>query len=124
MEHIIAKLEELSELKAAADLTRLDYEARRAEILKAVQADLDELEAEYAPLLETASDRIAALEGEIRQDVLVHGASVKGGRLQAVYVRGHVSWDTKALDVFTLSHPEIARFRSEGSPSVRLNWIK
>ena len=124
MQQIIAKLEELSELKAAADLTRLDYEARRAEILKAVQADLDELEAEYAPLLETASDRIATLEGEVRQDVLAHGASVKGGRLRAVYVRGHVAWDTKALDGYTLSHPEVASFRTEGSPSVRLNWVK
>ena len=124
MQQIIAKLDELSELKAAADLTRIDYEARRAEILKAVQADLDELEAEYAPLLDTASDRIATLEGEIRQDVLAHGASVKGGRLQAVYVRGRVSWDTKALDVYTLSHPEVVSFRQEGAPSVSLRVVR
>ena len=124
MQHIIAKLDEISELKAAADLTRLEYEAHRAEILKAVQAELDALEAEFDPLLEAASNRIVALEDEIRDAVLAHGASVKGGRLRAVYVRGHVAWDTRALDVYTLSHPEVATFRKEGPPGVRLNWMK
>lgn len=33
-QHIATKLDELAEIKAAADVTRLDYEAKRAEILK------------------------------------------------------------------------------------------
>jgi len=43
-QHIATKLDELAEIKAAADVTRLDYEAKRAEILKAVQAELDALD--------------------------------------------------------------------------------
>jgi len=124
MEHIVAKLDELAELKAAADLTRLDYEAQRTEILKAVQAELDALAAEYEPLMEIASSRITALEVEIKNAVLAHGASVRGGRLHAVFARGRVSWDTKALDVYSLSHPEVSGFRTQGSPTVSLRAVK
>jgi hypothetical protein len=38
-EHVSAKLERLSSLRGAADLARLDYESKRAEILKQVQAE-------------------------------------------------------------------------------------
>lgn len=58
MQDIIAKLNELSDIQAVTDATRLDYEARRAEILKAVQAELDALEAEYQPLFDASNERI------------------------------------------------------------------
>ena len=61
MQPIIAKLDELSEIKAAAEVTRLDYEAKRAEIMKAVLAQLDDLAAEYEPLIESAEERATAL---------------------------------------------------------------
>ena len=73
MDHITARLEELSEMQAAVEVTRLDLEAKRAEILKSVQAELDALEEEYAPLLATAEARIEALKEEIKSDVLDHG---------------------------------------------------
>ena len=43
-EHVAAKLERLSNLRGAADVARLNYEAKRAEILKQVQAELDALD--------------------------------------------------------------------------------
>ncbi len=66
MRPIIAKLDQLSEIKAAAEVTRLDYEAKRAEIMKAVQAQLDDLAAEFEPLINSAEERAAELEVEIR----------------------------------------------------------
>ncbi len=66
MHPIIAKLDQLSETKAAAEVTRLDYEAKRAEIMKAVQAQLDDLAAEFEPLINSAEERAADLEAEIR----------------------------------------------------------
>ena len=122
--HIIAKMDELAEIKSAADVTRLDYEAKRAEILRAVQAELDALEVEYQPLMDTAAERTAALEEEVKRDVLALGASVKGNRLHAIFSRGRVSWDTKALDVYALSHPEVALFRAQGEPSISLRVAK
>jgi hypothetical protein len=124
MADIAAKLEELTELRAAAEITRLDYEAKRAEILQAVQAELEALDAEYTPLLQAAATRAAALEAEIKSDVLEAGASVKGGGLQAVYMRGRISWDTAALDDYAADHPEVQDFRRQGAPSVSLRTLK
>jgi hypothetical protein len=44
---ILAKLDELDSIRTAVDVTRVDYEAKRAEILKKVQAELDALDEEF-----------------------------------------------------------------------------
>lgn len=62
MDDIAAKLEELADLRATADATRIDYETQRTEILKTIQAELEALEAGYQPLLETSQPRADALE--------------------------------------------------------------
>jgi len=121
---IVAKLEELSEVRAAADVTRIDYEAKREEILKAVKTELDALAAEYEPLLASANERAAALEAEVRRDVVDHGASIKASRLHAVFSRGRITWDNKGLDNFAIAHPEVLRFRKEGEPGVSLRVVK
>src|SRR3990172_4956317 len=90
---IKAKIEELTQVKSAADVTRLDYEQKRAEILKAVQEELNALDAEYNPLLETANSRASTLETELRQEVLQFGATVKGSKLSFTFMHGRVSWD-------------------------------
>jgi hypothetical protein len=124
MDHITARLEELSEVQAAIEVTRQDMEAKRAEILKSVQAELEALEAEYMPLLAAAETRLEALKEEIKGDVLEHGASVRGGRFQAVFSRGRVTWDTHQLEAYAEEHPEVNDFRREGSPSVSLRLTK
>jgi hypothetical protein len=50
-EHIAEKLQRLSNLRGAADVARLDYEAKRADILRQIQAELDALDSEYKPIL-------------------------------------------------------------------------
>ncbi len=123
-ESIVAKLEQLSEMQSAADVLRLDYEAKRQEILLAVQAELEALDDELKPLMDTLGDNIESLTAEIRADVLAHGGTVRCERLQAVYMRGRVSWDTRALDRYAASHPEVQQYRREGEPSVSLRTVK
>lgn len=123
-EMILGKLDELAEVKAAETVTRLDYEAKRNEILKAVLAELQALDSEYDPLFESAQNRAAALEEEIRQLTLQHGASVKGRQFQAVYNRGRITWDNAALDQYAAHHPEILAHRREGEPSISLRGVK
>jgi hypothetical protein len=124
MEDLVAKLDELAELKSAADVTRLDYEAKRAEILRNVQNELDALAVEYEPRLEAVNERIAELENEIKGAVLQHGSTVRGSRIYAVFYRGRISWDTKGLDRYAESHPEVVEFRKQGEPSVTLRIAK
>ncbi len=123
-QRIITKLDELSEIESAVEVTRLDYEAKRAALLKSIQAELDALDAEYKPLIDSSTERIAALREEIKNDVLQHGASVKGSRLYAMYSRGRVSWDTPSLDQYAKTHPEIVAFRKQGDPSVSLRIVQ
>ncbi len=122
-EHVKEKLVRLTNLHSAADITRLDYEAKRAELFKQIQAELDALEAEYQPLLEAAQDNITALENEVRTEVLLHGQSVEGGVYRAVYTKGRISWDNKGIEHYANTHPEVLKFRKQGDPSVTLRVV-
>lgn len=122
-EHVAAKLERLTNLRGAADVARLDYEAKRAEILKKIQAELDALDAEYKPILESAEENIAALENEIKTDVLLYGESVSGGSYRASYTQGRVSWDNDGMAKYAASHPDVLQFRKQGNPIVTLRVI-
>lgn len=119
-EHVAEKLERLSTLRNAIGFTRLDYETRQKAIRKQIQAELDALEAEYQPVLDAAQENIAALENEIKTDVLLYGESVSGGMYRAVYTQGRVSWDNDGMASYALSHPDVLQFRKQGQPSVAL----
>lgn len=122
-EHVAAKLERLTNLHGAADVARLDYESKRAEILRKIQADLDALDAEYKPVLEAAAENIAALENEIKTDVLLYGESVSGGSYRASYTQGRVSWDNEGMVRYAASHPDVLQFRKQGNPIVSLRVV-
>ncbi len=114
-----------TDLQAAADLLRLDKEAKRKAIITPeIQAQLDELDAEYNPTIEAAQANAEALAKDIKAAVAALGVTVKAGAAQAVYAKGRVSWDTKALDGYAAAHPELLGFRKEGEPSVSLRWNK
>jgi hypothetical protein len=122
-EHIAEKLERLSNLRGAADVARLDYEAKRTEILKQIQTQLDALESEYNPILEAADENIATLENEIKTEVLLHGESVSGGTYRATYTQGRISWDNDGMAKYAASHPEVTQFRKQGQPIISLRIV-
>jgi len=122
-EQVAGKLKRLTNLRAAADVARMDYEAKRAEFLKSIQAELDALDSEYKPLLDSAEENIAALEAEIRTDVLLHGESVQAGAYRAVYTRGRISWDGKGIEQYATSHPEVLQYRRQGEATVALRAV-
>ena len=117
---VIKKLDRLADLRAAVDVTRMDYEKKRVEILKKVQAELDAVEAEYQPVLEAAEGNASALEAEIKNDVLLAGQSIHSGVFQAIYMKGRVSWDSDGINDYARLHPDVLKFRKEGQPSVSL----
>ena len=119
-DRVTEKLEHLSNLRNAAEFTRLDYETKRTQILKQIQAELDALDFEYHPVLERAEENIAALENEIKTDVLLHGESVSGGMYRATYTQGRVSWDNDGMTKYAEANPEVLQFRKQGQPIVTL----
>jgi hypothetical protein len=123
-DYVSGKLTRLTNLQAAADVTRLDYEAKRAEVMKQVQAELEALETEYRPLLESADENLATLAAEIKNDVLLHGDSVQGGGFRAVYMQGRTSWDNDGMTKYAAAHPDVLKFRKQGQPSVALRTME
>lgn len=113
--------EALAQYEAAlvAHQTALNAWPKQAEydaLLDVCEAMAKERQEYAAPFAATVTDR----ERELKALVLESGASVKGNVVQAVFTKGRVSWDTRALDGYAAGHPEVAQFRKQGEPSVSI----
>ena len=85
-----------------------------------IKEKLAEIEAEFAPKVEEKNKRNQALIDTIKGEILFTRQTLSGEYHQAVFTKGRVSWDTKALDGYAAAHPEVAQFRKEGAPSVSI----
>jgi hypothetical protein len=118
---ICQQLDQLAELRAQTDAIRLEKQALKDSILTPeLMAQLHDIDTEYADRETTAKEKEAELDMAIRKAVATYGDTVTGAHLQAVYVRGRVSWDTRALDGYAAGHPEIVQFRKFGDSSVSI----
>jgi DNA-binding TFAR19-related protein (PDSD5 family) len=117
-------LDQLAQYQSQRDALQLEKKQLIDSILTPeIRAKLQEIEDEFSEKAEVVTENIAELEEAIKNAVKVSGASFKGQYLQAVWSKPRVTWDTKSLDSFSTSHPEILRFRKEGSPSVSIRMI-
>ena len=120
-EELTNKLDKLANFLAQRDVFSLQKKELVDQVLTPeIRARLDEIEAEFAGKMEAVEANIADLEEEIRQEALRQGASVKGNFLRVVWHKGRVSWDTKSLDEYARSHPEVTAFRKQGEPYVSI----
>ena len=123
-EVIQSKLNLISEYQAQKDALNLEKQTIIDTILTPeIKAKIAEVETEFSGKGETADTNISTLTAEVKEMVVHAGESVKGEHFHAVYVKGRISWDTKGLDGFALTHPEILYMRKEGDPSVTLRRI-
>ena len=84
-----------------------------------IKEKLAEIDAEFDPKVDgTCATKINAGSLKSSKEDSGSRADVKGTYHSFVWSKPRVSWDTKALDGYTLAHPEIAQFRAEGAPSV------
>ncbi len=120
-EELSNKLDKLANFLAQRDVFSLQKKELINQVLTPeIRARLDEIEAEFAGKMEAVDANIAALEDEIRQEALRQRASVKGSFLRVLWHKGRVSWDTKSLDDYARSHPEVTAFRKQGEPYVSI----
>lgn len=124
-EDIRSKLDQLANFRAEKEVLQLEKKELIDQILTPeIRARIAEIEAEFEPRLEVVDLKIAALEEEIKQDVLQNGASVRGSFLRAVWNKGRVTWDTKGMDDYSIYHPEILTFRKQGQPYVSITQVE
>ena len=120
---------EMSSLAHRLELARdvaldaqLTHSEKRAVILAKVQAELDALDAAEADRLRTLDAEFGRLQEEIRAAVLARGASYSQGRVKAVYYGGRVTFDAKALEAYSIAHPEVNAFKKFGKAFVQLRF--
>ena len=115
------KLDKLANYMAQRDVFSLQKKELIDQVLTPeIRSRLDEIEAEFAGKIEVIEANIAALEEEIRQEALRQQASIKGTFLRVIWHKGRISWDTKSLDNYARSHPEVIAFRKQGEPYVSI----
>ena len=116
---IYEKIEKYSDLTFGIDSIIQERQALIDEVLTPeIKEKLAEIDAEIEPKFDEINRQKSMLEAEIKQEILDAGRTIKGTFHSFVWSKPRVSWDTKALDGYALAHPEIAQFRTEGSPSV------
>lgn len=116
------KLDKIAELQEAQKW----QEAEKQKMIDAVipqdiKDKIAEINAEFEQ--KDLTPEITRLTNEVKDEVLEAGHTVKGVLLMAVYNKGRISWDTKALDGYLVDHPELERFRKDGSPSVSIRSV-
>ena len=123
-DEIRQKLNELADLQSAQDAIRLRKQDEIDKVLtEEIKAQLAEIDKRYQADFELIQEKVKETDGYIRQSVLELGASIKGSRLHAVWTKGRVSWDTRALDGYAAGHPEIVGFRKEGQPTISIRPV-
>jgi hypothetical protein len=119
------KLDELSELYAKRDLLNLKQKAAEdAVITPAIQAELSLIRFDFNAELAPLAEQIAETEAVVKEQTLTIGETQKGQFLQAVYMSGRVSWDTKGLEGLAIVIPEINNLKKVGEPSVSIRSNK
>ena len=117
------KLDKIADLKSAQSLRESEKQALIDQVLTPeIKTKIAEIEAEFAAS-DNVTDTINLLTEEVKSEVAQLGETVKGKFLMAVYSKPRVSWDTKALDGYIVSHPELTQFRKEGAPSVSIRGL-
>lgn len=118
IELLLDKLTELQALQACMALNK--QELVDAVLTPEIRQKIADIDAEYAPREDDVNTRIGQVSGAVKTAVVTYGKTVSGDHLQAVYVKGRVTWDTKAIDGYAMNHPELFTFRKEGEPSVSI----
>lgn len=120
---VVRKLDKLAEIRATEAAIREEYETKKAKVLGDLKPKLDGLEVQYGKIFLKARQAVDDLEAEVKALVLAFARSVKGENLQAVYMNGRVTWDSKGLDGYAVANPEVLAFRKQGDSSVSIREI-
>ena len=117
-------LDRLAEYQAQRTIAEMDKQALIDSVLTPeIKAKLADIEAEFADKVGAVDQNINDLTAQVKQAVISEGQTVKGNYLQAVYMKGRVSWDTKTLEGLAIVMPKLLDAKKEGEPSVSIRKV-
>ena len=121
---ISQKIDQLANFQAQRDVLELEKQSLIDQLIPPeIKARIEEIEAEFNGKGEAVDEKITAMENEIKEEVIRHGATVRGTFLRVVYHTGRVTWDTKSLDAYARARPELLEFRKQGEPFVSIQKV-
>ena len=117
-------LDRLAEYQAQRTIAEMDKQALVDSVLTPeIKAKLADIEAEFSDKVGAVDQNINDLTAQVKQAVISEGQTVKGNYLQAVYMKGRVSWDTKTLEGLAIVMPKLLDAKKEGDPSVSIRRV-
>ena len=120
-ERITDELNELAELESQLEALEVEKKARKEEILTPeMRARLDAIDEEYSKLAEPLDESISVLRARIKERTEQYRLTVKGSGFQVVWRSGPVKWDSKGLEEYAKTHPELLQYRKEGKGSAAI----
>ena len=118
------KLDRLADLKAKRVLLMSKKQELMDSVLTpGIVTQLAAIDEEFAPGIGAITSKAAELEVRIKEEVIVHGETIKGNLLQAVWSKARTSWDTKGLNGYLVNNPELNQFKKIGKPSVSIRKV-
>lgn len=118
---ILQRLHALEDLQIQQQLVAIEKQSLRDSVLTdEIRKQLAEIDLELAPREDTLVEALARETDWVKRAVTTYGKSVTGEHLQAVYVKGRESWDSRGLQGYAQAHPEVLTFQKIGDPSVSI----
>jgi hypothetical protein len=112
----------LEGVRAEVLAAQQEYAFRRLDAMAPVQPQLDQIDTDMTPRLKQLAERLAAAELAVKQAVLAFGRSYWKGRVKVNYSRGRVTFDSKGLQEYAVTHPEVEKFKKVGNPIVSIRY--
>jgi hypothetical protein len=123
-EMLVEKLNQLSKLCSEWEILNLEKQAAVNEVIPPeIRNLIEQIEKTFQEKIKVVEDNIVCLEKDIKAETVNCGANVKGMFLQAVFNKGIISWNTKGLEQYAESFPEVLDFRKQGNPFVSIRRV-
>lgn len=111
---------------AQRDLIQMDFDAKRRQIIPDdIQTELQALEEEYAPKLETAKNLIDSLKKTLQQQAKAAGVRTDGRQYQVIVQKA--SWqisDVEGLLEFAVKVPDVMKYIKKGEIVAKVQIMK
>jgi hypothetical protein len=120
-DEIKQKLDALADLQCQREVIDLDKQKMIDSVLTPeIRKQIADIEVEFACLYPAVDEKITALTADVKSAVIAQGETVNGEHLQAVFMKGRVSWDNSKLDGMMALIPQLVEARKVGDPSVSI----
>ena len=114
-------LDKLVELKAQIDVINIEKQQLIDSILTPeIRQQIQDIEAEFRPKMDDVNTAISDTEVHIKTDILARGETAHNDVLEAVFVSGRTTWDTKGLNEAIKVLPQLAQYKKQGDPYVTI----